>query len=133
MPVTKSFVRRLLRIPIVFLAQIDFSIHDRISNEVRALHSLASSKIAFVQTVARERSMQGEIAGTSVADANAAEAVKVPKGILVDTVTGGDGCGAEPGWRPRWSAFPFGTYRSGAGLGPAVVWKKMSSMFQRAT
>lgn len=76
--------------------------------------------------------MLGEIAGKSVADANIAETAKVQKGILVDTLTGANGREAKPDWRPRWAAFPFGSYRSGDGIRPAAVWKKVSSFFQRA-
>ena len=68
--------------------------------------------------------MLGEIAGKAVADANIAETAKVQKGILVDTLTGANGREAKPDWRPRWAAFPFGTYRSGDSIRPAVVWKK---------
>ena len=75
--------------------------------------------------------MLGEIAGKSVADANIAETVKVQRGILVDTLTGVNGREAKTDWQPRWAAFPFGTYRSGGGIRPAAVWKKVSSFFQR--
>ena len=73
--------------------------------------------------------MLGEIAGKAVAGANSTETVKVQKGILIDTLTGGNGREAKPDWRPRWAAFPFGVYRSGAGLRPAAAWKKVSSLF----
>jgi len=73
--------------------------------------------------------MLAEIGGKSVADANVSETVKVQKGILVDTLTGENGREPRPDWRPRWAAFPLGTYRSGDGIRPAVVWKKVSSMF----
>ena len=76
--------------------------------------------------------MLGEVAGESVADANIAETAKVQKGILVDTLTGANGRKAKPDWRPRWAAFPFGTYRSSDGIRPAVVWKKVSSFFQKS-
>ena len=76
--------------------------------------------------------MLGEIAGQAVADANIAETTKVQKGILVDTLTGANGREAKPDWRPRWAAFPFGTYRSGDGIRPAAVWKKVSGFFKRA-
>ena len=76
--------------------------------------------------------MLAEIAGKDVANANVSETVKVQKGILIDTLTGMNGREAKPDWRPRWASFPFGTYHSGDGIRPAAVWKKVSSMFQRA-
>ena len=76
--------------------------------------------------------MLGEIAGKAIADANIAETTKVQKGIIIDVLTGANGRNAKPDWRPCWTAFPFGTYRSGDGIRPAAVWKKVSSMFQRA-
>jgi len=76
--------------------------------------------------------MLREIAGKAVADANIAETAKVQKGILVDTLTGANGREAKPDWQPRWAAFPFGTYRSGISIRPAVVWKKVSCFFKRA-
>ena len=76
--------------------------------------------------------MLGEIAGKAVADANIAETAKVQKGILVDALTGANGREAKPDWRPRWAAFPFGSYRSGDGIRPAAVWKKVSCFFKRS-
>ena len=75
--------------------------------------------------------MLAEIAGKSVADANIAETAKVQKGIIVDTLTGVNGREAAPDWRPRWAAFPFGAYRSGDGIRPADVWKRVVVLFQR--
>ena len=74
--------------------------------------------------------MLGEIAGKSVADANVTETTKVQKRILVDALTGTNGREAKPDWRPRWAAFPLQAYRSGDGIRPAVVWKKVSGFFQ---
>jgi len=76
--------------------------------------------------------MLGEIAGKAVADANVTETAKVQKGIIAETLTGKNGREANPDWRPPWAAFPFGTYRSSDGLRPAAVWRKVSSLFQRA-
>ena len=76
--------------------------------------------------------MLGEIADKAVADANIAERAKVQKGMIVDALTGVNGREAKPDWRPRWAAFPFGTYRSGNGIRPTVVWKKVSSFFQKS-
>ena len=76
--------------------------------------------------------MLGDIAGKAIADANIAETAKVQKGIIIDALTGANGRKANADWQPRWAAFPFGTYRSGDGIRPAAVWKKVSSMFQRA-
>jgi len=70
--------------------------------------------------------MLGEIAGKAIADANITETAKVQKGIIIDTLTGANGRDAKPDWRPSWAAFPFGTYRSGDGIRPATVWKKVS-------
>ena len=75
--------------------------------------------------------MLEEIAGKAVADANVSETAKVQKGIIADTLNGTNGRATKPDWRPRWAAFPFGTYRSGDGIRPAACWKKVSSMFQR--
>ena len=75
--------------------------------------------------------MLAEIAGKSVADANIAETAKVQKGIIIDTLTGANGREVKPDWQPRWAAFPFGAYRSGDGIRPAAVWKRVASMFQR--
>ena len=76
--------------------------------------------------------MLGEIAGKAVADVNISETAKAQKSIIVDTLTGANGREPNSDWRPRWAAFPFGTYRSGDGIRPATVWKKVSSLFQRA-
>ena len=77
--------------------------------------------------------MLGEIAGKSVADANIAETANVQKGILVDTLTGANGREKKPDWRPRWAAFPFGTYRSDDGIRPAAGWKKVARFFKHTT
>ena len=76
--------------------------------------------------------MLAEIAGKAIADANIAETAKVQKGIIIDVLKGANGREVKPDWRPRWAAFPFGTYRSGDGIRPATVWKNVSSLFQRA-
>ena len=76
--------------------------------------------------------MLGEIAGQPVADANVAETAKAQKAIIHDTLNGANGRAANTDWRPRWAAFPFGTYREGHGLGPAAVWKKVARFFSKA-
>jgi len=76
--------------------------------------------------------MLGEIAGKSVADANVTETAKAQKSIIVHTLNGTNGREANSDWRPRWAAFPFGTYRSGDGIRPSAAWKKVARFFGKA-
>jgi len=76
--------------------------------------------------------MLSEIAGKAVADANIAETAKIQKGIIIDTLQGTNGREAKSDWRPRWAAFPFGTYRSSDGLRAATAWRKVSRLFAKA-
>lgn len=58
-----------------------------------------------------------EVAGETVAAANAGEKVKTLKGIIRDCLTGGNGRTKVEGWVPRWMAFPPAAYTERGGVG----------------
>jgi ParB family transcriptional regulator, chromosome partitioning protein len=61
--------------------------------------------------------MVEEVAGKTVAEANAKESGKVLRSILKDCVTGTDGRAKVEGWVPRWMRFPASGYTSRGGVG----------------
>lgn len=69
----------------------------------------------------RDREVLGamveEVAGKSVAEANAKESGKVLRTILMDCVTGSNGRAKVEGWVPRWLRFPASAYTPRGGVG----------------
>lgn len=61
--------------------------------------------------------MVEEVAGQSVAEANAKENGKVLRTILRDCVTGSNGRAKIEGWVPRWLRFPASAYTPRGGVG----------------
>jgi len=54
--------------------------------------------------------MVGEVAGTTVAEANASATGKVQRSILRDCIDGANGRAKVEGWVPRWMRFPPSNY-----------------------
>jgi len=61
--------------------------------------------------------MVAEVAGDSVADANAKEKGKTLKTILRDCFDGASGRAKVEGWVPRWMRFPASAYTARGGVG----------------
>jgi len=61
--------------------------------------------------------MVGDVAGESVAQANAKEKGKALKAILRDSFAGTDGRAKADGWVPRWMRFPASAYTTRGGVG----------------
>lgn len=60
--------------------------------------------------------MVGEVAGETVATANAGEKGVTLKAILADSLAGANGRARPTGWVPRWMAFPPSTYTARGGV-----------------
>lgn len=71
---------------------------------------LARDKIVLTAMVA-------EVAGQTVADANAKETGKTMKKIIADHLDGAEGRSKVERWVPKWLAFPPGHYTGRAGVG----------------
>jgi len=61
--------------------------------------------------------MVAEVAGQTIADANAKEKGATLKKIVTDHLTGADGREQVTGWVPRWMRFPAGAYTDRGGVG----------------
>lgn len=61
--------------------------------------------------------MVEEVAGKTVAEANAKESGKVLRSILKDSLTGTNGRAKVEGWVPRWMRFPASGYTTRGGIG----------------
>lgn len=61
--------------------------------------------------------MVEEVAGETVAEANAKENGKVLRSILKDCLTGANGRAKVEGWVPRWMRFPASGYTTRGGVG----------------
>jgi ParB family chromosome partitioning protein len=58
-----------------------------------------------------------DVAGETVAAANAGEKTRTLKGIIRDSLTGANGRTKVEGWVPRWMAFPPAAYTQRGGVG----------------
>ena len=58
-----------------------------------------------------------EVAGETVASANAGEKTKTMKKVVTDHLAGENGRAKVDGWVPRWMAFPPGAYTARGGVG----------------
>ena len=74
----------------------------------------------------RDRQVVGhlvaEVAGKTVAAANAGESVKVQRQIVRDCLAGTGGRAKHEGWVPRWMAFPPSAYTDRGGIGGVGRW-----------
>jgi ParB family chromosome partitioning protein len=61
--------------------------------------------------------MVAEVAGETVAEANAKESGKVLRSILKDCLSGTNGRAKVEGWVPRWMRFPTSGYTTRGGVG----------------
>ena len=61
--------------------------------------------------------MVADVAGRMIADANAGEAGKTLKRIIVDHLAGAGGRAKVENWIPRWMTFPPGAYTARGGVG----------------
>ena len=61
--------------------------------------------------------MVADVAGKMIADANAGEAGKTLKRIIVDHLAGAGGRTKVENWVPRWMAFPPSSYTARGGVG----------------
>jgi ParB family chromosome partitioning protein len=61
--------------------------------------------------------MMAEVAGATIAAANAGEKTKVVKTIIRGHLEGADGREKREGWVPRWMAFPPAAYTARGGVG----------------
>lgn len=61
--------------------------------------------------------MVGEVAGATVANANAGEKAKVLKTIIRNHLEGAEGRAKREGWVPGWMAFPPSAYTTRGGVG----------------
>jgi len=65
-----------------------------------------------------------EVAGKTVANANAGEKAKVLKRIVADHLAGANGRAKVEGWVPRWMAFPASAYTTRGGVGTVAAQAK---------
>lgn len=69
--------------------------------------------------------MAAEVAGETVASANASEKSKTLKRIIADHLAGTDGRAKVERWVPRWMAFPPSTYTTRGGVGTVAAHAKV--------
>ncbi|WP_339636916.1 ParB/RepB/Spo0J family partition protein [uncultured Hyphomonas sp.] len=72
--------------------------------------------------------MVAEIASPTIAEGCLTETGKVQKSIIAGRIAG-DGCEADPDWRPRWMQVPPAAYVEGAGSAPAEAWGRIGALF----
>lgn len=65
--------------------------------------------------------MVGEVAGPTVAAANAGEKGKTLKAIIRDHLAGAGGREKREGWVPRWMTFPPSAYTARGGVGTVAA------------
>ncbi len=89
---------------------------------------------AFFSAI-RDREVLGrivaEVAGESVAAANAAEASKTLKAIVTDHLDGGNGRAKVENWVPRWMNFPPDSYTARGGVGSVDAAALVAAAFVR--
>lgn len=73
-----------------------------------------------------------EVAGDTVATANAGESIKVQRQIVCDCLAGTGGRTKVDGWVPRWMAFPPSTYTDRGGVGSAERWSVIAPLLDTA-
>ena len=75
--------------------------------------------------------MIGDIATASLADSCRTETGKAQKQVLANRI-GGEGCEANPDWRPGWMRVPPTRVVEGAGSPPADAWSRVAGLFEAA-
>ena len=73
--------------------------------------------------------MIGDIATLSLAESCRAETGKAQKQELANRISG-EGCEANPDWRPGWMQVPPTRLVDGAGSPPADAWTRIASLFE---
>lgn len=73
--------------------------------------------------------MIGDIATASLADSCRTETGKAQKQVLANRITG-EGCEANPDWRPGWMQVPPTRLVEGAGSPPADAWTRIAGLFE---
>ena len=68
-----------------------------------------------------------EVAGETVASANAGEKTKTLKKIVRDSIDGADGRTKVERWVPRWMAFPPAAYTTRGGVGTVAAYAKVEA------
>ena len=80
----------------------------------------------------RDREVVGylvaEVAGKTVAAANAGESVKVQRQIVRDYLAGTGGRAKAENWVPRWTAFPPRAYTERGGVGSVERWNVVAGL-----
>jgi len=75
--------------------------------------------------------MLDEVAGPTVASANAKEKVKAQKAVIRDYLSGSNGRLKVEQWLPRWMRFPVSTYTERGGFRTADQWATVRGLFER--
>ncbi len=73
-----------------------------------------------------------EVAGDTVATANAGETVKAQKAVLSDHLTGSNGRAKVEHWVPRWMRFPPEAYTERGGVGTVAAHSEAAYEAERA-
>jgi ParB family chromosome partitioning protein len=73
--------------------------------------------------------MIGDIATASLADSCRTETGKAQKQVLANRIAG-EGCEANPDWRPGWMQVPPTRLVEGAGSPPADAWTRVAGLFE---
>ena len=73
--------------------------------------------------------MIGDIATASLADSCRTDTGKAQKQVLANRITG-EGCEANPDWRPGWMQVPPTRLVDGAGSPPADAWTRVAGLFE---
>lgn len=76
--------------------------------------------------------MIGDIATASLADSCRTDTGKAQKQVLANRITG-EGCEANPDWRPGWMQVPPTRLVEGAGSPPADAWTRVAGLFEADT
>lgn len=74
-----------------------------------------------------------EVAGDSVANANAEQTGKVQRAIVRDCLTGSNGRTRVEGWVPRWMTFPPDAYTRRGGVASVSQWNRVAPLFEPET
>ncbi|KCZ45794.1 ParB/RepB/Spo0J family partition protein [Hyphomonas sp. CY54-11-8] len=73
--------------------------------------------------------MIGDIATASLADSCRTKTGKAQKQVLANRISG-EGCEANPDWRPGWMQVPPTRLVEGAGSPPADAWTRIAGLFE---
>ena len=73
--------------------------------------------------------MIADIATPSLADSCRKDTGKAQKQVLANRITG-EGCEANPDWRPGWMQVPPTRLVKGAGSPPADAWSRVAGLFE---